>query len=88
MFHGVNVVYKLPPYIPTQNGFNASTSLSDLDIDNLKGWGMNFVRLGVMWEAVYIDDGSGKMNTTYLEEINKLVTKLGQNGIYTLIDAH
>ena len=86
LFHGVNVVYKLAPYIPSQTGFDASNSLSDEDIQDLKGWGMNFVRLGVMWEAVLQDDG--KMNQTYLAEIDTLVTKLGTNGIYTLIDAH
>ena len=44
------------------------------------------VRLGVMWEAV--ETHEGVYNLTYLEEIDKLITKLGQHGIYTLIDAH
>ena len=47
---------------------------------------MNFVRLGVMWEAVLQKDGN--FNETYLSEINTLVNKLGAQGIYTLIDAH
>jgi hypothetical protein len=38
-----------------------------------------------MWEAVVSEQG---FNDTYMVEIDKLVTKLGQNGIYTLIDAH
>ncbi len=52
IFHGVNVVYKVPPYVPSYNGFNPELSLADADIDNLVKWGFNFVRLGVMWEAV------------------------------------
>lgn len=52
LFHGVNVVYKVAPYIPSDGAFDASDSLNDEDIQNLKNWGFNFVRLGVMWEAV------------------------------------
>jgi len=52
IFHGVNVVYKVDPYIPDTEEFSVDDSLTDEDIDNLVKWGMNFVRLGVMWEAV------------------------------------
>ena len=76
----------MPPYIPSQTVFDASLSLNDQDITNLKGWGMNFVRLGVMWEAVLKKDGN--FDEAYLGEIDKLVNKLGAAGIYTLIDAH
>lgn len=47
---------------------------------------MNLVRLGVMWEAVEREPGI--YNHTYLNEINELITKLGENGIYTLLDGH
>jgi endoglycosylceramidase len=39
-----------------------------------------------MWEAV--ERSKGVYNDTYLEEINKLINKLGSNGIYTMVDAH
>lgn len=45
-------MYKVPPYIPMRNRFNADDSLTDKEIDDLVKWGFNFVRLGVMWEAV------------------------------------
>ena len=60
--------------------------MTDRDIDDLVKWGFNFVRLGVMWEAV--EDVRGQYNYTYLDEIEKLVNKLGAKGIYTMIDAH
>ena len=47
---------------------------------------MNFVRLGVMWEAV--ERTPGVFNVTYLNEISKLITRLGDKGIYTLVDMH
>ena len=58
LFHGVNIVYKVPPYLPTLTGaFDPELSLNKFDIDNLRKWGMNFVRLGVMWEAVETKPG-------------------------------
>jgi aryl-phospho-beta-D-glucosidase BglC (GH1 family) len=47
---------------------------------------MNFVRLGVMWEAV--ERTEGVYDDAYLQEIDQLITKLGEAGIYTLVDAH
>jgi endoglycosylceramidase len=56
------------------------------DISDLKRWGMNLVRLGVMWEAV--ETAPGVYNQTYLDEIEKLINQLGDKGIYTMVDAH
>lgn len=86
MFHGVNVVVKAPPYIPITDSFDPQMSLCDADITNLVSWGMNFVRLGVMWEAV--ETSPGYFDQAYLIKMNNLINKLGQNGIWTLIDAH
>jgi endoglycosylceramidase len=86
LFHGVNVVYKVAPYIPESDIYDSQSSMTDKDIQDLKDWGFNFVRLGVMWEAV--ETAPGVYNDTYLEEIDKLITKLGNQGIYTLVDAH
>lgn len=47
---------------------------------------MNFVRLGVMWEAV--ERQPGVYDASYLQKIDELITKLGESGIYTLVDAH
>jgi endoglycosylceramidase len=86
LFHGVNMVYKIPPYIPSNGQFDAQFSLTDKEIDQLKEWGFNFVRLGVMWEAV--ESAPGVYNDAYLDQIEALINKLGQRGIYTLVDAH
>ena len=86
IFHGVNVVYKVDPYIPSTGDFDSQNSLNDEDIANLKKWGMNFVRLGVMWEAV--ERSEGTYDDAYLDKIEQLINKLGDAGIYTLVDAH
>ncbi|GIQ87361.1 hypothetical protein KIPB_009386 [Kipferlia bialata] len=44
--HGVNAVYKAHPYIPSINGFDPETTLSQTDVDLMVEWGFNVVRLG------------------------------------------
>lgn len=39
-----------------------------------------------MWEAV--ERSPGIYNDTYLDEVTKLINRLGEKGIYTMIDAH
>ena len=86
IWHGVNVVYKVYPFIPSTDKFDPETSLADEDIQDLYDWGINEVRLGVMWEAV--ETAPGVYNETYLDEIEKLINKLGAKDIYTMIDVH
>jgi hypothetical protein len=47
---------------------------------------MNFVRLGVMWEAV--ERSAGEYDEGYLNKVEALINKLGEAGIYTLVDMH
>ena len=84
--HGVNVLYKVDPYLPSTEEFNPETSLNDEDIANLVKWGMNFVRLSVMWEAV--ERTEGVYDDEYLDNVEKLINSLGKSGIYTLVDMH
>ena len=86
LLHGVNAIYKIDPYIPSQGDFDPQNSLNDEDIANLKKWGMNFVRLGVMWEGVERTEDA--FDTAYLDQVEGLINKLGEAGIYTLVDAH
>jgi hypothetical protein len=56
----------MDPYIPDVNGaFTPDTSMDARDVQDLKDWGINQVRLGVMWEAV--ERAPGKYNDTYLD---------------------
>jgi endoglycosylceramidase len=47
---------------------------------------MNFVRLGVMWEAV--ERSPGVYDDAYLDKVEELINRLGKAGIYTLVDMH
>ena len=52
----------------------------------LKEWGTNIVRLGVIWEAV--EKQPGVYDFDYLDKIQDIVDRLGNQGIYTIIDSH
>ena len=90
IFHGVNVVVKQSPYIPELETFNSSTSVSNEDLTNLKNWGFNVIRLGVMWPGVQpISSNINDVNYTYLEKIGNLIAKMYNSyDIYTIIDFH
>lgn len=78
------MVNKGHPYWPLSGG--PSGFLSDEEIDKLKDMGVNFVRFGVLWRAV--ETAPGVYNQTYLDEAEKYVNKLGEKGIYSLLDSH
>ena len=86
VFHGVNTVEKLHPFLPVRHGFTIERSLSDGDAANLASWGFNVVRLGVLWAGTMPEPGH--INQTYLEEAREIVRMLGRHGVYTLIDMH
>ena len=85
LLHGVNMVYKVPPYIPASE-YDPERSVTDQEIQDLKSWGVNFVRLGVLWEAA--ETAPNEWDDFYLDSLFSLSVKLGQAGIYTLIDGH
>ena len=78
--------YKIPPWHPELENFNTYSSLAEEDMKDLQEWGMNVIRLGVMWPGVSVAEGT--YNYTYLETMNNLVSTLGSYGIYTIVDCH
>ena len=86
IFHGVNVVVKLAPYIPDTETFDPYFSFTDEDIKILKKLGINLVRLGIVWES--IEYAEGEYNSTHLEKMSTIVSKLEENGISVIVDAH
>eukprot|EP01035_Chromulina_nebulosa_P021379 gene21379-27696_t len=85
-FHGVNAVYKIAPWHPNVDGFDSESSLSDIDAKNLKSWGFNIVRLGVMWPGV--EPERNVYNDTYLDQIEIIVNNLQNENIYVILDFH
>ena len=86
VFHGVNAVQKAPPWHPVVDRFDPSSSLAPQDISDLRAWGLNVVRLGVMWPGVM--PAPGQVNHTYLGVMRQLVDDLHAAGINTIVDYH
>lgn len=86
LFRGVNAVFKIAPWHPALVGFDTNNTLSSEDAQLLTTWGMNAVRLGVMWPGVEPDEG--KYDSTYLDAIETIVENLSRQGIFTLLDFH
>src|SRR4051812_39885422 len=78
--HGVNLVYKVPPYEPSVSGFG------DDDAAFLAREGFNSVRLGVIYKAV--EPEPGRYDDAYLAKIADTAQLLGRHGITPLLDFH
>ncbi|VEL26909.1 unnamed protein product [Protopolystoma xenopodis] len=79
MFHGFNSVKKEPPYFD-------KNSLDRKQLKMYADWGLNVVRLGVIWAALVPQ--KGVVNETYLERIEEIVNRMGEAGIYVILDMH
>ncbi|WP_158675790.1 cellulase family glycosylhydrolase [Nocardia stercoris] len=78
--HGVNLVYKYPPYFPAAGGFG------DEDAQYLADNGIDSVRLGFAWSKV--EPNPGEYDDDYLAEIVRTQQVLARHGIYSLVDSH
>ncbi len=80
MLHGLNAVYKIPPFEPAASGFD------DDDAQFLAEHGFNVVRLGVIWAGV--EPQPGVFDQSYLDSINQTVKTLSDHGIRVILDMH
>lgn len=80
VFHGVNMVNKLPPYDPASAGFGED------DVALLAREGINAVRVGVLW--VGVEPAPGEYDEAYLDSIASTVDMLHAAGIASLLDFH
>jgi endoglycosylceramidase len=78
--HGVNMVYKRPPYAPDAIGFD------DADAAFLAREGVDAVRLGVIWKAV--EPQPGVYDDAYLDRLAATVAVLRRRHILTQLDFH
>ncbi|CAF4625970.1 unnamed protein product [Rotaria sp. Silwood1] len=87
IFHGVNVVYKVPPYLPDLTHFDPQNSLTDDDLNNLHQWGFNVIRFYTSWMGVN-PKSDDNINQDYLSQLSTAIQMMENKGIYALLDCH
>jgi endoglycosylceramidase len=80
ILHGLNMVYKRPPYQPQAVGFGAD------DAAFLHRNGFDTVRLGLIYKAV--EPQPGQYDAAYVNKIHSLERTLAAHGIFSLLDFH
>jgi endoglycosylceramidase len=80
VLHGVNMVYKRPPYFPAVTGFGED------DAAFLDAQGFNTVRLGLIYAGV--EPQPGQYDEAYLDEIAATEAVLARHGIFSQLDFH
>lgn len=86
VFHGMDTVVKLPPFLPSVDGFDAMTSLSKEDLDLMYSMGVTTLRMNVPWEAV--EPVQGAYNETWLDGLEALIDTVYSYNIQVLLDMH
>ncbi len=59
LLHGVNLVYKVPPYEVEVDG-NGRDRLTDAEVQRMASLGFDVVRLGIVWKG--LEPGTGHVN--------------------------
>ena len=93
VFHGVNVVHKGFPYIPVTTHFDSNFSFAAEDVTFLRSIGCNAIRLGIIWAGAQpqpppSEAAPALFNTTYFDEIERIVAIAAAGGIRVLLDVH
>ncbi|THD24866.1 Glycoside hydrolase subgroup catalytic core [Fasciola hepatica] len=79
LFHGFNSVQKGPPWYDRQ-------MKNRTQLQMFQSWGVNVVRLGIMWPGVM--PNKGIVSEEYLGHIREIVESCQEFGIYVLLDMH
>ena len=80
ILHGVNMVYKRPPYAPADAGFGAD------DARFLARNGFDAVRLGIIYKGV--EPKPRRYDNSYIRRVRATERLLAARGIYSLVDFH
>lgn len=92
-FHGVNAVWKKPPYYPPSSVYPAPFAVApeqsffdERDAAFLAANGLNSVRLGALW--VGVEPRKDAFDAGYLDRVEDLTDMLGAYGVTVLLDFH
>ena len=87
IFHGLNVIFKQPPFVPSTEEWDVETSFSAQDAADLRRWGFNLIRLGVLWQGTFPASGASH-DPAYIAAVQRIVALCEAEGIYVVMDMH
>ena len=79
LLHGINIINK-----NQAEGYTARIEAPDFAA--IRSWGMNCVRLGILWDG--LEPQPGKIDEAYLDRIARIVGWAKAEGLYVLLDMH
>ena len=79
LLHGINVVNK-----SKTKGY--TEGIEPADFAAIRSWGMNCVRLGILWDG--LEPQPGRIDEQYLDRIARIVGWAKAEGLYVLLDMH
>ncbi|MCR2823490.1 cellulase family glycosylhydrolase [Lederbergia panacisoli] len=79
VLHGVNMVCK-------DRSQNYIGSWSEKDFEKIKTWGLNVIRLGVIWDG--IEPEPGIYDDDYIEKLQQLIQMANQYNLFVFLDMH
>ncbi|CAL8070125.1 unnamed protein product [Calicophoron daubneyi] len=79
LFRGFNSVYKSPPWYDRN-------MLNRTQLVMFQKWGVNVIRLGMMWAGVMPNRGT--VDQKYMETMENIIDLCNEYGIYVLLDMH
>ena len=77
ILRGINVINKGGDYVPWQG---------PEEFAKIRSWGMNCVRLGILWAGV--EPQRGVYDDTYLDRMAALAEQMGEQGLHVVLDFH
>lgn len=87
IFHGLNVVFKQPPFVPQADAWDADFSFSEEDARDLRRWGFNVIRLGVLWAGTF-PAHPHVPDPGYMQAVMKIIRICRAEGIHVIVDMH
>ena len=79
ILHGINLVCK-------DRNKNYIGDWNETDFSKLKEWGINCIRLGIIWDG--LEPSPGNINFRYLAELDRFIELARENNIYVILDMH
>lgn len=79
LLHGVSIISK-----SKTEGYTSWHT--EADFARLKEWGMNCIRLGVLWDG--LEPEPGQYDVAYLTRIDERIAWAKANGLFVLLDMH